>query len=219
MNGIAVATYDAQDRMLTYGDNTYAYSTGGNLASKVSPAGTTQYTYDLYGALKQATLPDGTALEYVTDPNHRRVGKKRNGVLEQGFLYSGIHPVAELDGAGALVSYFHYGARGNVPDAMVKAGVTYRIIPDHLGSVRLVVNASTGAVAQALSYDAWGNVTSDSSPGFQPFGYAGGLYDRDLKLVRFGARDYNPETGRFTSKDPIRFRGRSLNVDFALVAA
>ncbi len=47
----------------------------------------------------------------------------------------------------------------------------------------------------------WGNVTSDTNPGFQPFGYAGGLYDRDLKLVRFGARDYDPETGRWTSKD------------------
>jgi RHS repeat-associated protein len=74
-----------------------------------------------------------------------------------------------------------------------------------------VVDASTGAVAQAMSYDAWGNVTSDSNPGFQPFGYAGGLYDRDLKLVRFGARDYDPETGRWTSKDGARLRG-GLNV-------
>jgi RHS repeat-associated protein len=51
------------------------------------------------------------------------------------------------------------------------------------------------------AHHSWGNVTSDSNPGFQPFGYAGGLYDRDLKLVRFGARDYDPETGRWTSKD------------------
>lgn len=47
--------------------------------------------------------------------------------------------------------------------------------------------------------------------GFQPFGFAGGLYDRDTGLVRFGARDYDPETGRWTAKDPIRFQG-SINL-------
>ena len=40
---------------------------------------------------------------------------------------------------------------------------------------------------------------------FQPFGFAGGIYDTDTKLVRFGARDYDPRVGRWTTKDPIRF--------------
>jgi len=40
-----------------------------------------------------------------------------------------------------------------------------------------------------------------------PFGFAGGLYDRDTGLVRFGYRDYDPETGRWTAKDPIGFAG------------
>ena len=65
----------------------------------------------------------------------------------------------------------------------------YRIITDHLGSVRLVVDAATGAVAQRIDYDAFGRILSDSNPGFQPFGYAGGLYDADTGLTRFGWRD------------------------------
>ncbi len=60
---------------------------------------------------------------------------------------------------------------------------------------------------QRIDYDDWGNVQSDSNPGFQPFGYAGGLYDRDTGLVRFGARDYDPRTARWTAKDPIGFAG------------
>jgi RHS repeat-associated protein len=115
--------------------------------------------------------------------------------------------MAELSSTGALVSRFVYAEKENVPSYMVKDGVNYRIVSDHLGSVRAVVNASNGTVVQRLEYDAWGKVLSDTSPGFQPFGYAGGLYDRDTGLVRFGARDYYAETGRWTTQDPIRFEG------------
>jgi len=95
---------------------------------------------------------------------------------------------------------------------MVQAGVTYRIVSDHLGSPRLVIDTTTGAVAQRMDYDAFGNVLVDTNPGFQPFGFAGGIYDPDTKLVRFGARDYDPEVGRWTAKDPIRFAGGDANL-------
>lgn len=47
---------------------------------------------------------------------------------------------------------------------------------------------------------------------FQPFGYAGGLYDQDTKLLRFGKRDYDAYTGRWTSKDPLIFAGGDKNL-------
>ena len=62
-------------------------------------------------------------------------------------------------------------------------------------------------MAQELEYDAFGMVLTDTTAGFQPFGFAGGLYDHETGLVRFGARDYDAETGRWTAKDPIRFEG------------
>ncbi|MEO6421701.1 MAG: RHS repeat-associated core domain-containing protein [Candidatus Nitrotoga sp.] len=88
------------------------------------------------------------------------------------------------------------------PTTMIQAGVTYCIIAD----------SSTGAVVQRMDYDEFGNVIADSNPGFQPFGFAGGLYDRNTRLVRFGARDYDAEVGSWTAKDPILFEGGDRNL-------
>ncbi|MEK6725852.1 MAG: RHS repeat-associated core domain-containing protein [Deltaproteobacteria bacterium] len=115
-------------------------------------------------------------------------------------------------GAGNVVSRFVYANNTNIPEYMIKGGITYRIITDHLGSPRLVVNASTGAIAQQLDYNEFGEVINDTNPGFQPFGFAGGLYDRDTRLTRFGARDYDAETGKWTAKDPIGFAGGDMSL-------
>lgn len=87
-----------------------------------------------------------------------------------------------------------------------------KVISDHSGSPRLVINTADGSVVQRLDYDEFGRVIQDTNPGFQPFGFAGGLYDSDTGLVRFGARDYSAEAGRWTTKDPISFAGGNANL-------
>jgi RHS repeat-associated protein len=64
---------------------------------------------------------------------------------------------------------------------------------------------------QRLDYDEFGVVTLNTNPGFQPFGYAGGLDDEQTGLVRFGARDYDASTGRWTRKDASGFDGSAGN--------
>jgi len=174
---------------------------------------TSTYNYDELANLLSVTLPGGTQVDDVIDGQNRRIGKKVNGKLTQGFLYQDqIKPIVELDGSNKVVSQFVCATRFNVPDYLVKNGVTYRIITDHLGSPRLVVNTTDGTIAQRLDYDEFGNVLIDTNPGFQPFGFAGGLYDQDTKLVRFGARDYDSNSGRWTAKDPILFGGGDTNL-------
>ncbi|MHB9000599.1 MAG: IPT/TIG domain-containing protein [Thermoanaerobaculia bacterium] len=207
------ATYDAQDRLLTYGNAIYDYTPDGELKSKTDPAGTTTYDYDALGNLRKVVLPDGRIVEYVIDAQNRRVGKKINGILAKGWLYSNqLRIAAELDGGGTIISRFVYASRSNVPDFMIRGGVSFRILSDHLGSPRYVLDAATGAVVQFLDYDEFGRVLADTNPGLQPFGFAGGLLDYDTGLVRFGARDYDPHTGRWTTKDPILFEGGDTNL-------
>ena len=75
------------------------------------------------------------------------------------------------------------------------------------------VTDNLGNIVKRIDYDSFGNIISDTNPTFAiPFGFAGGLHDRDTGLVRFGLRDYDPAIGRWTAKDPIDFKGGDTNI-------
>jgi YD repeat-containing protein len=68
---------------------------------------TTLFSYDALGSLREVVLPGGTTIDYVVDGLGRRVGKKVGGALMKGWLYGdALRPIAELDGAGAVVARF-----------------------------------------------------------------------------------------------------------------
>jgi RHS repeat-associated protein len=177
--------------------------------TSISNGSVATYTYDGLSRLKAVQLPGSQRIDYVLDMMGRRIGKVVNGSLVRGWRYSdSLRPVAQVNSSGQVEATFVYETRANVPEFIVKnTGQVYRVVTDHLGSVRLVVNVADGSVAQRIDYDEFGKVTLDTAPGFQPFGFAGGIYDADTGLVRFGARDYDTVTGRWTTKDPILFGG------------
>ncbi len=107
---------------------------------------------------------------------------------------------------GSLKSRFEY-ADSRLPVSGTIDGTHYYFAYDQVGSLRAVIDAS-GTVVKTLTYDSFGNVLEDSNEALAvPFGFAGGLYEADTGLVRFGYRDYQAEVGRWTAKDPIGFGG------------
>jgi RHS repeat-associated protein len=206
-------SYDVQDRLVKYSNTSFSYTNSGYLQTMCVGTDSTKYVYDALGNLRKVTLPNGDVVEYSIDANNRRTGKKVNGTMVSRWLYENqLRPVAELDSNNIVIARYIYANNPNVPDYVIKNGVLYRILTDHLGSVRLAVNFSTGVVVSRFDYDEYGNVLFQIDSLNIPFGYAGGLYDPETKLVRFGARDYDAHVGRWIMKDPISFEAGDVNL-------
>jgi RHS repeat-associated protein len=83
---------------------------------------------------------------------------------------------------------------------------------DHLGSVAAVFD-NTGHLSDSISYDGWGNVTSETHPGTGgSLRYAGYSWDSSLGLYHAGARWYDPRAGRWMSQDPLGFDAGDSNL-------
>ena len=204
--------YSDEDHLLTAGDTAYQYDLDGFLTTKTDATGATAYSYSSRGELLKVVLPESKIIEYLHDPQGRRIAKKVNGVITEKYLWQGLtRLLAVYNGSNSLLMRFQY-ADGRMPVTMTKGSTTYRLGYDQVGSLRLVTDSAGNTVKQ-IDYDSFGNILTDSNPTFTvPFGFAGGLHDRDINLVRFGFRDYDPETGRWTAKDPIGFAGGDVDV-------
>lgn len=142
------------------------------------------------------------------DPLGRRIAKKVDGVITEKYLWQGLtRLLAVYDVNNSLLMRFEY-ADARMPVAMTAGGAKYYLAYDQVGTLKAVFDSS-GNVLLKREYDSFGNILNEEgTPPFEmPFGFAGGLYDKDTGLVRFGYRDYDPDTGRWTAKDPILFAG------------
>jgi RHS repeat-associated protein len=204
--------YSYEDHLLTAGTTTYQYDLDGFLTTKTDGFDVTQYEYSSRGELLGVTLPDGTLIEYLHDPLGRRIAKKVNGIIIEKYLWRGLtRLLAVYDGSDNLLMRFEY-ADDRMPVAMTRGAATYYFAYDQVGSFRVVADES-GNVARRVDYDSFGNIISDTDPSFDiPFGFGAGVHDRDTGLVRFGFRDYDPDVGRWTAKDPVGFAGGNVDL-------
>ena len=211
LTGVSLAasdfTYDADSKLRIAGTTSYNYDADGRLSQENRNGSITGYQYNTDGTMATVTLPDNRVISYLYDARGRRIARAVDGVRTHAWLYgSELMPLAEFDGSGSLQKSFIY-AGSTTPTSFVAGGATFHIVSDQLGSPRLIVDSS-GTVVRQIDYDAFGNVISDSNPGMDlVFGFAGGMTDPAHELIRFGARDYQPSSGRWTAKDPILFNG------------
>ncbi|WP_158304044.1 RHS repeat domain-containing protein [Cellvibrio japonicus] len=209
------ATYTQGDQLQNHGNTTYLYDANGRLGSKLKATddglALTTYIYGSQGQLLQVDTPD-KSIRYLHNALGNRVAKLVNGTVTEQYLWQDLTTLLAIyDGSGNLKQRFEY-TLGHTPTSFTQNNQRYFIHTDHLGSPRIITD-SNGNIVKTVSYDSYGNIIEDSNPEFQiPFGFAGGLKDDDTGLIRFGYRDYDPETGRWTARDPIGFEGGDTNL-------
>jgi RHS repeat-associated protein len=205
------ASYTLDDNLEVYGNNTYIYDADGYLVEKTTPSETVNYMYNTLGALTSVTTPTKT-ITYHLNALNQRVAKEVDGVITEKYLWLNLTTLlAVYDGSDNLVQRFNY-ADSRMPISMTQDNQTYYLHYDQVGTLRAISDIDNNIIKE-VTYDTFGNILSDTDEEFKiPFGFAGGLHDRDTDLVHFGYREYDSQTGKWTAKDPIDFNGGDSNL-------
>jgi RHS repeat-associated protein len=196
------------NRLLRAGKNTYTHDDNG-FRSIWSNGGTYclyEYAPD-YRLLKMEVEDENRVFTFRHDEEGQRAAKYLNGRLAEAYQWLDFIRLGAFHD-GRMGYEFGYAEGERLPSAMRREdGAVFTLHYDQVGSLRVVADAH-GNVIKGVLYDPFGGIIEDTNPGLRvPIGFAGGLHDRDLGFVRFGWRDYDVNTGRWTAPDPIGDNG------------
>jgi len=195
-------TYGPDNRLVSADSTIFFYDSNGNMIQK----GTTTYQYDYDNRLVQVSNSTDT-WEYTYDGLGNRIGVNHNGD-QRWYLIDprGITQVlAEYDGSGVTACYV-YGL-GLI--SMVNAADNpYYYHYNFVGNTVAMTDA-TESIVNKYAYTPFGRLTGAQETVPNPFRYVGqfGVIDDGNGLLYMRARYYDPEIGRFITKDPIWFAG------------
>ncbi|MBX7237433.1 MAG: right-handed parallel beta-helix repeat-containing protein [Caldilineales bacterium] len=203
--GAVSYTYDAANQLLTSSDGwSFTYDANGNLRTRTKSGQTTTYTWDVRERLTRIDYADGSFSAFAYDAQGRRISRRdRQGAITY-FIYEGWNLMQEVAANGAVLANYVYDGLDHLI-AMNRGGATYYYRYDREGNVTGLTNGA-GVLVASYRYDPWGNLiaTGGSNPALtNPFRFAGREWDADSGLYYLRARYYDPDLGRFISRDPL----------------
>jgi len=169
----------------------YCYDAAGNLIIQGACGPALVYQYD---AENRMTTTAGVT--YTYDGDGKRV-KKSNGKLYWYGTSSDSLVETDLAGNNATDFVFFSGKRIARRDP---AGTISYFFSDHLGSSRVVTNA-TGTIVEDSDFYPFGGERVVVDALNNQYKFTGKERDTESNLDFFGARYYSPGLGRFTSAD------------------
>ncbi len=185
-------SYNAANELTGAGTATYTYDADGNRVGATNGASTTAYSYDDANYLKGV----GSAT-YTYNGDHARIGSTVGGTTTSYLLdlATPLPTVLRQVTNGITTTYLY----GNGLLAQDDGATMQTLLPDALGSTRLVANSS-GAIVGREDYDAYGAQTTSGTG--SSFGFTGQQADAESGLLYLRARSYDPATGVFLQRDP-----------------
>ncbi|MFX3661414.1 MAG: toxin C-terminal domain-containing protein, partial [Ectobacillus sp.] len=175
--------YDLNGNLVDNGENIFTYNPENRLIevkAKVTGNLLASYTYDYKGRRKTMTTSNGTVTFHY---DHR-----------DNVIY-------ETDQNGTILVEYTWDHE-NRPVSMIKSGLTYYYHINGHGDV-LALTDKDGNIVASYTYDAWGNIISKTGTmsASNPYRYAGYRYDNEAGLYYLITRYYDPNIGRFISRD------------------
>ena len=182
--------------------DTYTYDASGNTATRVLSGDTQSLAWDKQGELSTVTNADGTVTSYKYDASGERL--LQDAPTEKTFYLPGME--LHYDKSTAKVTATRYYSFGGATVAMREADGVHFLVSDHQGTAELAVDAKTGTTTRRRT-DPFGNARDESSSSSTGWvndkGFVGGTIQASTGLTTLGAREYDADTGRFISADPI----------------
>ncbi|PDV97132.1 DUF6531 domain-containing protein [Candidatus Chloroploca asiatica] len=175
-NTTTTLTWDNHGQMLSKGDQTFSWDVAGRMIGLTNGATTASYTYNGDGVRVGRTV-DGTATSYLQDLAFGlpQVLVETSGADTTRYVL-GLDQIAQV---GTTTSYYH---------------------SDALGSVR-AMSDSVGQATATYIYDAFGGVRTQTGGAGNAYTFTGEQADPEAGMVFLRARYYDPEVGRFLSRD------------------
>ncbi|HEV2226816.1 MAG TPA: RHS repeat-associated core domain-containing protein [Nitrososphaerales archaeon] len=187
-------TYGSFNRLSSAGSTSYTYDANGNMITKSE--GWT-YSYDYENRLTKA-VQSGTTLQQNTyDGNGNRI-KQVAGSSTFTYLYLGLNILYEKNVTGSTTTVTKHFYAGGLQVAKMVGSTAFYLHQDALGSTRLVATSAV-IIKFSSNYVPYGNNYGIS--GKEVFMYTGKPYDSATGLYYYGARYYDPTTGRFAAQD------------------
>ncbi|MCE9614478.1 MAG: DUF6531 domain-containing protein [Lentisphaerae bacterium] len=201
-NGVKADYATGKDnQLLKAGAASFAYDADGNLVSRSTADGAAYtYQYDAANRMIAASGPSGSAT-YGYAPNGARVSRAEADKPATRFLFDQEAVIAEISGNAQSASYLH-GPGIDEPLAQTRGDATTFYQADGLGSITGLTDAQGAQVAH-YTYDAFGTPKETASTVENPYRYTGREWDGTAGSYFYRARFFNPNAGRFLTKDPV----------------
>jgi RHS repeat-associated protein len=177
----------------------FTYDRNGNRIQKTKDEDTWDYTYDYVNRLTKIEKNQSILGEYAYDGDGKRLQKTENNITTT-YIYSGINVIYEANPTG-WISYI-YGPTGLLAKLTTidQESNMYYYHKDHLGSTRVITDSNKTVIA-TFTYHPFGEI--DNQEGSEESLFTGKEKDFS-ELYYYGARYYDPDLGRFITRDPLK---------------